>query len=97
MKPLLSTLIPKYFLTCYSTDVTILFMRRAFRRKECAEAMRKGCETDVSAISAAIHDPLSMFRASLTESAPSTRLHGDVIEHIAKATIRSASQIRTRI
>jgi DNA-binding IclR family transcriptional regulator len=54
-------------------------------------------EPDVSAISAAIHDPLSRFRASLTVSAPSTRLHEDVIEDIAKATIRSAFQISNRI
>jgi DNA-binding IclR family transcriptional regulator len=71
---------------------------------ELAQVRERGYATnfeesdpDVSAISAAIHDPLSSFRASLTVSAPSTRLHEDVIEHIAKATIRSASQISTRI
>lgn len=53
-------------------------------------------EPDVSAISTAIRDPLSRYRASLSVSVPSTRLHEDLIERIAEETIRSASQISNR-
>jgi DNA-binding IclR family transcriptional regulator len=54
-------------------------------------------EPDVSAISAAIHDRLSRVRASLTVSAPSTRLHEDLATQIAAATMRTAAEIGKRL
>ena len=47
----------------------------------------------VSAISATIHDRLARLRASVTVSAPSTRLHEDLITQIAEATMRTAAAI----
>jgi len=54
-------------------------------------------EPDVSAISAAIHDRLSRLRASLTVSAPSTRLQKDLVDQIAAATMRTAAAIEERL
>jgi len=54
-------------------------------------------EPDVSAISAAIHDRLSRLRASLTVSAPSTRLQKDLVDQIAAATMRTAAAIGERL
>jgi IclR family acetate operon transcriptional repressor len=54
-------------------------------------------EPDVSAVAAAIHDRLSRLQASLTVSAPSTRLPRDRVEEIAAATIRTAAEIGKRL
>ena len=51
-------------------------------------------EPDVSAVSAVIRDRMSRLKASLTVSAPSTRLHDEVlVAHIAEATLRTAAEI----
>lgn len=50
-------------------------------------------EPDVSAISAAIHDRVGRLRASVTVSAPSTRLHEELVVQIAEATMRAAAAI----
>jgi DNA-binding IclR family transcriptional regulator len=54
-------------------------------------------EPDVSAISAAIHDRHSRLRASLTVSAPSTRLQKDLVDQIAAATMRTVAAIGKRL
>lgn len=54
-------------------------------------------EPDVSAVSAAIHDRLSRLRASLTVSAPSTRLSTDRVADIAAVTMHTAAEIGKRL
>ena len=80
-----------------------LTSREALER-ELSQARERGyatnfdeSEPDVSAISAAIHDRLSRARASLTVSAPSTRLHEDLVAQIAAATMRTAAEIGKRL